>query len=86
MKIKILVELFTLKEMLQYAEYCGWALARAHARAGPPALIAGYLGKGDEFDEALAEFAISYAQQNERDFEALVQAARKSRIEVYTES
>jgi uncharacterized protein (DUF2252 family) len=86
MKIKMLVELFTPKVMLQYAEYCGWALARAHARAGQPALIAGYMGKGDEFDEALADFAISYAQQNERDFEALVQAARKGRIEVYTES
>jgi hypothetical protein len=44
------------------------------------------MGKGDEFDEALAEFAISYAQQNERDYVALMQAARKSRIEVYTES
>ena len=86
MKIKMLVELFTLKVMLQYAEYCGRALARAHARAGQPALIAGYIGKGDEFDEALAEFAISYARQNERDFEALVEAARKGRIEVYTES
>ena len=43
MKIKMLVGLFTLKVMLQYAEYCGWALARADARAGQPALIAGYL-------------------------------------------
>ena len=47
MKIKLLVELFTLSVMVQYAEYCGWALARAHARAGQPSLIAGYLGKGD---------------------------------------
>jgi uncharacterized protein (DUF2252 family) len=86
MKIKTLVELFTAKVMLQYAEYCGWALERAHARTGQPALIAGYLGKGDEFDEALADFAMSYAQQNERDFDALVQAARKGRIEVYTGS
>jgi uncharacterized protein (DUF2252 family) len=85
MKIKMLVELFTPKVMQQYAEYCGWALARAHARSGQPALIAGYLGKGDEFDEALADFAISYAQQNERDFGALVQAARQGRVEVYTE-
>jgi uncharacterized protein (DUF2252 family) len=85
MKIKLLVELFTPTVMMQYAEYCGWALARAHARAGQPALIAGYLGKGDEFDEALADFAISYAQQNERDFEALVQAARQGRVEVYAE-
>ena len=47
--------------------------------------LVGGTGKGDEFDEALADFAISYAQQNERDFEALVQAARQGRIEVYTE-
>ncbi|MGA8659242.1 MAG: DUF2252 domain-containing protein [Chthoniobacterales bacterium] len=86
MKIKLLVELFTLKVMVQYAEYCGWALARAHARAGQPALIAGYLGKGDQFDEAVADFATAYAQQNERDYKALVQAARQGRIEVYTES
>jgi len=81
MKIKLLVELFTPSIIMQYAEYCGWALARAHARAGQPALIAGYMGKGNEFDEALADFAISYAQQNERDFEALAQAARQGRID-----
>jgi len=86
MKIKLLVELFTLKVMVQYAEYCGWALARAHARAGQPALIAGYLGKGDQFDEALADFATAYARQNERDYKALVRAARQGRIEVQTES
>ena len=86
MKIKMPVELFTLKVMVQYAEYCGWALARAHARAGQPALIAGYLGKGDQFDEAVADFAIRYAEQNECDYEALVRAVRQGRIEVYTES
>jgi uncharacterized protein (DUF2252 family) len=86
MKIKLLVELFTLKVMVQYAEYCGWALARAHARAGQPSLIAGYLGKGNEFDEALADFATAYAHQNELDYKALVRAVRQGRIEVYTES
>jgi uncharacterized protein (DUF2252 family) len=84
-KVKLLVELFTAKVMVQYAEYCGWALARAHARAGQPALIAGYLGKGDQFDEALADFAMAYAEQNERDYRALVRAARQGRIEVQTE-
>jgi uncharacterized protein (DUF2252 family) len=86
MKIKMLVELFTPSVMVQYAEYCGWVLARAHARAGQPSLIAGYLGKGDQFDEAVADFAIVYAQQNERDYKALVRAARQGRIEVYSES
>jgi len=86
MKIKLLVELFTLSVMIQYAEYCGWALARAHARAGQPALIAGYLGKADQFDEAVADFATAYAGQNESDYKALVRAVRQGRIEVYTES
>jgi uncharacterized protein (DUF2252 family) len=85
-KIKLLVELFTLSVMVQYAEYCGWALARAHARAGQPALIAGYLGKGDQFDEGVADFATAYAEQNERDYKALVRAAQQGRIEVHTES
>jgi uncharacterized protein (DUF2252 family) len=86
MKIKLLVELFTPNVMLQYADYCGWALARAHAKSGQPALIAGYLGKGDQFDLAIADFASAYAQQNERDYRALVQAARQGRIEVQTET
>ena len=72
--------------MVQYAEYCGWALATAHARTGRPALIAGYLGKGDQFDEAVADFATAYAEQNERDYKALVRAARQGRIEVQTEN
>jgi hypothetical protein len=85
MKIKLLVALFTLSVMVQYTEYCGWALARAHARADQPSLIAGYLGKGDQFDEAVADFAIAYARQNERDYKALVQV-RQGRIEVHTKS
>jgi uncharacterized protein (DUF2252 family) len=84
-KIKLLVETFTLRLMVQYAEYCGWALARAHARAGQPSMIAGYLGKSDQFDEAVADFATAYAEQNERDYKAMVRAARQGRIEVYTE-
>jgi hypothetical protein len=86
MKIKLLVEMFTLRVMAQYAEYCGWALARAQARAGQPTLIAGYLGKGDQFDEAVADFATAYAEQNERDYKALVRAAQQGRIEMYTKS
>ena len=86
MKIKLLVELFTLSVMGQYAEFCGWALARVHARAGQPALIAGYLGKGDQFDEAVADFATAYAEQNERDYQAMLSAVRQGRIKVYTES
>ena len=50
------------------------------------ALIAGYLGKDDQFDEALTDFATAYARQNERDYKALVRAIWQGRIEVYTES
>jgi uncharacterized protein (DUF2252 family) len=85
MKIKPLVELFGPGLMNQYAEACGWALARAHARSGDAAKIAGYLGKKEDFDEALADFAEAYADQNEKDYKALVQAVREGRLEVYLE-
>jgi uncharacterized protein (DUF2252 family) len=85
MKIKPLVELFGPALMNQYAEACGWALAQAHARSGDAAKIAGYLGKKEDFDEALADFSESYADQNELDYRALVQAVQKGRLEVYIE-
>jgi predicted alpha/beta hydrolase len=58
-----------------YASLCGEALARAHARSGDRVAIASYLGKGDSFDQALASFAESYADQNERDFERVKESA-----------
>ena len=85
MKIKPLVEIFDPVLMRQYAEVCGWCLARAHARSGDAARIGGYLGKSERFDEALADFAQAYANQNERDHQALVAAVRAGRIEVYLE-
>jgi uncharacterized protein (DUF2252 family) len=63
-----------------YAEVCGWTLARAHARSGNRAAIAGYLGSKDRFDEAIADFAESYAGQNERDYKALVAAVKEGRV------
>src|SRR5262249_31130350 len=54
MKIKVVVEIFPPTVMIQYAELCGWVLARAHARSGEPAKISGYLGKSHIFDEAIA--------------------------------
>ena len=54
-----------------YARLCGWTLARAHARAGDAAAIASYLGTDDRFDQAMARFAETYADQNERDYAAL---------------
>jgi len=64
----------------QYARMCGATLARAHARSGDWIAIASYLGKGSVFDDAIADFSASYADQNERDYEALVQAVRRGRV------
>jgi uncharacterized protein (DUF2252 family) len=84
-KIKMLVELFPPSVMLTYAEACGWCLARAHARSGEPAKITGYLGKGDQFDEAVADFSLAYADQSERDHEVLCKAVRAGKLEVFSE-
>ena len=83
-KIKPQVEIFTAQNMLRYARATGHALARAHARSGDAALIAGYIGKGEVFADAVAEFAVDYAGQNERDHAALVAAVRAGRIEAET--
>jgi hypothetical protein len=63
-----------------YAQVCGWTLARAHARSGDRIAIASYLGRSDTFDRALADFALAYADLNERDYQALRDAARSGRI------
>jgi len=86
MKISPLVELFTPVTMLEYADVCGWALARAHARSGEPAKISGYLGRSDAFDKAITKFSITYADRNERDYEVLRKAVRAGRVEVEMES
>jgi hypothetical protein len=69
-------------ELLIYAQVCGWTLARAHARSGDRIAIASYLGPGDAFDRALAEFAVAYADLNEKDYQALLAAAHSGRIPV----
>jgi len=68
--------------LLDYAHHCGAALARAHAKAGDPAAVSGYIGKGDTLDLALARFAEKYADQTERDFALLKAAAKSGRIAV----
>ncbi len=72
--MKLSVDLETLSEegFIEYCRFCGWALARAHAHSGDPALISGYLGRKDVFDRAIATFAETYADQTERDHAALV--------------
>jgi uncharacterized protein (DUF2252 family) len=67
--------------MAAYGRMCGWTLARAHARSGDPRAIASYLGGGAKFDKALVRFADAYADQNDRDHAALVDAIDSGRIE-----
>jgi len=66
--------------MRMYGELCGWTLARAHARSGDRIAIASYLGGSDVFDRAITDFAAAYADQNERDHQALVAAVAAGRI------
>jgi len=70
--------------MTGYGRMCGWTLARAHARTGDRIAIAAYLGGTDKFDQAVAGFGETYADQNERDYETLRQAADANRITVRT--
>jgi hypothetical protein len=85
MKIKPLVELFDPATLLDYAMLCGWTLARAHARSGDPAMMAGYMGKKSVFDKAVATFSEMYADQAEQDHAAFKDAIRQGRIEVHVE-
>jgi hypothetical protein len=64
-----------------YAQWCGWTLARAHARSGDRVAIAAYLGSSTKFDNAIADFAEAYADQNERDHAALAAAVADGRVE-----
>jgi hypothetical protein len=69
----------------EYGKLCAWALARAHARSGDAAMIAGYMGSNTTFDDAICEFAVEYADQNLRDYRAFVRAVREGRIKVVSE-
>jgi uncharacterized protein (DUF2252 family) len=73
------------KQAMLYAEMCGRTLAHAHARSGDAALISGYLGKSDDFDQAIGEFALAYADQNEQDHAALVAAVKAGKIKATIE-
>jgi hypothetical protein len=64
------------------AELCGRTLAHGHASTGETAKIAGYMGKSDTFDEAIADFSVAYADQGEKDHEALTKAVRAGKLEV----
>jgi Uncharacterized protein conserved in bacteria (DUF2252) len=79
---KFSIEIATLRPegLRMYAGLCGWTLARAHARSGDRIAIAAYLGGSAVFDRAIAQFAMAYADQNERDHQSLVDAVKSGRI------
>ena len=85
MKMSVPLVNLNATQLGSYARLCGWTLARAHAKTADAATISGYMGKGDTFDRALARFARAYADQTEKDYAALVRAARSGRIEVASE-
>jgi uncharacterized protein (DUF2252 family) len=84
-KLSPLVETYDAEMLSIYGEACGWVLARAHAKAGDPWAISGYLGKNAQFDEAMGKFALAYADQAERDHAALKAAVRAGVVEVQLE-
>ena len=79
------IELMIPSGMAVYAGLCGWTLARAHARSGDRIALAAYLGGSGKFDQAIADFAETYADQNERDYAALQAAVKDGRAEAATE-
>ncbi len=83
-KYSAVIEQMLLPGLVAYAELCGWTLARAHARSGDRFAIAGYLGKSDKFDRALATYAERYADRTEADHAALSAAVTDGRIEAVT--
>ena len=72
--------------MRQYGRMCAHALARAHARTGDAAMIAGYMGTGQTFDDAIGEFAVEYSAQNQSDYRTFIKAIREGKIQVMTEN
>jgi uncharacterized protein (DUF2252 family) len=81
MKFSFPVDGYTAVQLERYADICGWTLARAHAKSGDAATIAGYLGGGDKIESAFGKFAVAYADQTEQDHAALVEAVRSGRVE-----
>ena len=84
-KIPPIVEAMDADILSQFGKACGWALARAHAKAGDALSIAGYLGTSDQFDVAMGRFAVAYADQTERDHAALKAAVRAGTVKIRLE-
>jgi len=86
MKMSATMADLTAETILYYADLCGWTLARAQAKSGDAAVLSGYLGKSDTFDDAIGDFALAYADQNEHDHAALVAAVRSGRVQAVVEA
>ncbi|HVP28551.1 MAG TPA: DUF2252 domain-containing protein [Myxococcota bacterium] len=85
-KISAIIEDWDVDLLRTYGRACGWALARAHARSGDAARIAGYMGSSEAFDDAICEFGMAYVDQNQSDYRPFVKAVRERRIEAVVES
>jgi hypothetical protein len=83
--MKFAVETFDTAKMTVFAQCCGYSLALSHARSVNAAMICGYLGKCDEFDNVIADFSIAYADQNEKDHAVLKRAIRDGKAEAVFE-
>ena len=86
MKMSAIIDDWDPRMLRQYGRMCAHALARAHARSGDAAMMAGYMGSGQTFDDAIGEFAVEYADQNSKDYRAFTRAIREKRIDAVVES
>jgi uncharacterized protein (DUF2252 family) len=84
MKMSAVIEDWDIGVLRQYARMCAHALARAHARSGDAAMMAGYMGSGQTFDDAITEFATEYSAQNRQDYRAFIRAIREGRVQAVT--
>ena len=76
-KLSAIIEDWDTTLLRQYGRMCAQALARAHARSGDAAMVSGYMGAGQTFDDAVAEFAVEYSAQNRTDYRAIIRAIRE---------
>ncbi|WP_431273689.1 DUF2252 domain-containing protein [Variovorax ureilyticus] len=86
MKMSAIIEDWDAGLLRQYGRMCAHALARAHARSGDPVAVAGYMGSGQTFEDAVGEFATEYGEQNRRDYREFLKAIRSGRIEAVVEA
>jgi uncharacterized protein (DUF2252 family) len=79
-KIKPVVDTMEYDTFVTYAHSCGWALSRAHARTGDPAILQGYMGESEHFEEAISAFSTAYANQNLKDYEVMLSTLKNTNL------